>query len=169
MSNNETITQRRRKKGELEQDILSFLRENSGVHETGEIARAIDANTSSISRHLKKMAQRGLVVEVGRGHYHFNDEGVFIARTEAQNRATINRLLNVYDQVLDRYGEVLEQKMTSEMEPSEKALLLNNFKLLASTADVLMKRWSIVHHGHDPNTRQAQEDAKAKTEEGGTA
>ena len=48
----------------------------------------------------------------------------------------------------------------------EKQLLfIENFKWLTMIIDKLMKRWYLVHVGYDTNSRQAQEDAKAKTEE----
>ena len=54
--------------------------------------------------------------------------------------------------------------MLESGEPIEKqADLLNNFKVLASIADPLMKRVYLVHRGYDNNARQAQEDAKANT------
>ena len=84
-------------------------------------------------------------------------------RREAANKRTINHLLNTYDKVVRRYGQLIDEMLASG-EPIEKqADLLNNFKVLASIADPLMKRWSLVHRGYDNNARQAQEDAKAKT------
>ena len=84
-------------------------------------------------------------------------------RREAANKRTINRLLNTYDKVVLRYGELIDEMLESG-EPIEKqADLLNNFKTLASIADPLMKRWNLVNRGYDNNARQAQEDAKENT------
>ena len=84
-------------------------------------------------------------------------------RTAAQNKKTINRLLNLYDEVLMKYSVLIKGVLDSEESLGDKATLLNNFKALSSMADPLMKRWYLVHRGYDSNTRQAQEDAKAKT------
>ena len=85
-------------------------------------------------------------------------------RSSAQNKRTINRILNTYDKVVNRYSDLIDEMLESG-EPIEKqADLLNNFKTLASIADPIMKRWYLVHRGYDNNAKQAQEDAKAKTE-----
>ena len=163
-NDSETKAKRKRKKGELEAEILAFLEDNSGTHKTGKIAESISANKGSVSTTLKKLVKLDLVVAVARGYYRLNDEGVSTARTEKQNKATINKLLNLYDEVLDNYAEVLRATLLDDNKQlSEKATLLNNFKALASMVDTLMKRWSLVHRGYDNNTQQAQEDAKAKT------
>ena len=84
-------------------------------------------------------------------------------RTAVQNKKTINRLLNLYDEVLVKYSGLIKDVLESEESLGDKATLLNNFKALSSMADPLMKRWYLVHRGYDINSRQAQEDAKAKT------
>ena len=55
--------------------------------------------------------------------------------------------------------------MTQREDFEKHLLFIENFKWLTMIADKLMKRWNLEHHGYDTNTRQAQEDAKAKTEE----
>ena len=84
-------------------------------------------------------------------------------RREAANKRTINRLLNTYDKVVVRYGELIDEMLESGESIGAQADLLNNFKTLASIADPLMKRWNLVNRGYDNNARQAQEDAKENT------
>ena len=85
-------------------------------------------------------------------------------RREAANKRTINRLLNTYDKVVERYSELVDAMLLSGEPIAKQADLLNNFKVLASIADPLMTRWNLVHRGYDNNARQAQEDARANTE-----
>lgn len=87
------------------------------------------------------------------------------ARSAEDNEKTINTLMNTYDEVLVLFQSWVLQNMVSEKIDFEKQLLfIENFKWLTMIADKLMKRWSLVHVGYDTNSRQAQEDAKAKTE-----
>ena len=87
------------------------------------------------------------------------------ARSAENNEQTINTLLNTYDEVLAIFQVWVLQNIASQKIDFEQQLLfIENFKWLTIIADKLMKRWSLVHVGYDTNTRQAQEDAKAKTE-----
>ena len=84
-------------------------------------------------------------------------------RAEHKNRQTINRLLNLYDLMLQEYTELI-QNIGQESDPDIKADILTEFKALVTMADPLMKRWNIVHKGYDTNARIAESDAKAKAE-----
>ena len=87
-----------------------------------------------------------------------------VLRSEDANKKTINRLLNIYDSVLDNYETWIADNVGSGTNFEKQLLFMENFKGLTAIGDKLMKRWSLVHVGYDTNTRQAQEDAKAKTE-----
>ena len=80
------------------------------------------------------------------------------------NEETINKLLNTYDEVLVIFQRWVLQNITQAIDFEQQLLFIENFKWLTMIADKLMKRWALVHVGYDTNTRQAQEDAKAKTE-----
>ena len=82
-------------------------------------------------------------------------------RTEPKNKLTINRLLNLYDIALEEYGKLI--KTLAEIEDvKERAAILNDFKVLVSMVDPLMKRWYLVHRGYDSNARIAEAEVKAK-------
>ena len=146
--------------------ILTLLKD--GEKRTGEIVAAISKEDwfinsglqkSFIKARLRDLRSEGLVVQVHQGLYKRS------ARTEEQNRADMDKIVDTYMEAFDWYREVLTEVMTSEAELSDKVKLLNSFKSFAATSDVLMKRWSIVHNGYDTNTSQAKEDAAAKTRE----
>lgn len=142
------------------EQILAVLR--TGEKPKSAILGAVPYSKYYTSRELTKLVRAGKIARVKKGVYKLN-EVLPSVRFEDQNAATINRLLNLYDMVLEKYSDLIEEILADEMTNlEEKAGLLNNFKALASMVDSLMKRWYLVHRGYDSNTRQAQEDAKAK-------
>lgn len=160
--------------------ILDFLANNPGRHPTSKIAEAIDACKNGTSSALSKLARNDEIIRIQQGIYRGKDENAAITQTRftaarehlyseersaKDNEQTINKLLNAYDEVFALFQVWLLNNMVSQEIDFEKQLLfLENFKWLTMIADKLMKRWSLVHVGYDTNTRQAQEDAKAKTE-----
>lgn len=86
-------------------------------------------------------------------------------RTAEANKATANTLMDIYDDVLAKYREWISKKIDSDIDFDKELLFIENLKWLTAIGDKLMKRWSLEHVGYDTNTRQAQEDAKAKTAE----
>ena len=74
---------------------------------------------------------------------------------------TINKLLNLYDKLLDTVAVSIEDEDWKGI--VEKIETIKSLRWLGATVDQLMKRWYLVHRGYDANTRQAQEDAKKKT------
>ena len=86
-------------------------------------------------------------------------------RTAEDNEVTISELLNAYDVVQRDFISNLTDNIGDGTDLQQRAFFLDTLKLLTLVVDKLMKRWSLVHVGYDTNTRQAQEDAKAKTEE----
>ena len=133
----------------------------SGEKRRKQILEAVDGSEGHIDKRLNSLVDQGKILKVGRGVYQLNTD--LLMRFDRQNAYTINRLLNLYDMVLDEYAVLIEKMFKSDKPLEEKAKLLTNFKSLASMADTLMKRWYLVHRGYDNNSRQAQEDAKMKT------
>ena len=82
-------------------------------------------------------------------------------RTEAKNKRTMNRLMNLYDMALEEYSEIIK-KLAETEDLKERAAILSDFKTLVSMIDPLMKRWYLVHRGYDSNARI--EEAKVKAE-----
>ena len=113
------------------------------------------------SLYVRVFAAIDLETQVTAAREHLYSE----ARAAEDNEQTINKLLNAYDEVFALFQVWLLNNLVSQEVDFEKQLLfIENFKWLTLIADKLMKRWSLVHVGYDTNTRQAQEDAKAKTE-----
>ena len=138
-----------------------------------------DVKTPTRDYHVKQLLNRGDIERVQNGIYRkptsatpetqfrqtrkkFSSD----ARSAADNEQTINTLLNTYDEVLALFQRwVLANMVAQEIDFAQQLRFIENFKWLTTIVDKLMKRWSLVHVGYDTNTRQAQEDAKAKTEE----
>ena len=147
--------------------ILDFLANNPGKHKTSEIARAVGLEVNSASTVLGELARDGKITKIKGGTYIGIDTQTQSPddklqqlskqlRTAEDNETIISELLNEYD---DLFKEWVTDKGIS----FEKRL--ERFKLLTMIGDRLLKRWALVHVGYDTNTRQAQEDAKAKTEQ----
>ena len=170
------------KKPSRKEKIVDFLVNNPGTHKTSEIAEALDLSVSNASNVLGELTTEGRITKIRGGTYSGNDEGSAIdvqkelskarkkfssdARSAESNEQTINTLLNTYDEVLAIFQVwVLQNIASQEINFDKQLLFIENFKWLTLIVDKLMKRWNLEHHGYDTNTRQAQEDAKAKTEE----
>ena len=137
-----------------------------------------DLNVSTRDYHVKQLLQRGEIERVKNGVYRkptLTDPQADVAvarkkldsatRDAQDNEQTINNLLNTYDEVVVIFQRWLLQHLTQPINFEQQLLFIENFKWLTMIGDKLMKRWSLVHVGYDTNTRQAQEDAKAKTQE----
>ena len=155
--------------------ILNFLENNPGRHKTCEIAEAIGVDVNGTSPVLTKLTENGEITKIQQGIYTANDSGnpsqqtlrknISALREAAANKETINVLMNTYDIILLAYQSWVLKNIDDGIDFEKQLLFLENFKWLTAIVDKLMKRWSLVHVGYDTNTRQAQEDAKAKTEE----
>ena len=160
--------------------ILNFLANHPGRHKTAKIAEAIGASLPRTSTVLGELVQNSEIKKIKQGTYSENDDSAStptktrpdetlnhiseVLRSEDANKKTIDRLLNIYDSVLDNYETWVRDNVGSGTNFADQLLFIENFKWLTAIGDKLMKRWSLEHVGYDTNTRQAQEDAKAKTE-----
>ena len=84
-------------------------------------------------------------------------------RGEAENTETINKMLNLYDKLLDSVADSIEKEDWNSI--TKKIEAIKSLRWLGATVDQLMKRWYLVHRGYDSNTKQAHEDAIQKTAE----
>lgn len=134
--------------------ILKFL--ESGEKQTKSIAAEVSKSHSYVGGLLRALTVSKKIVKIKKGWYRLSEK--YSPRTEAQNAVTIDRLLNHFDRVVEVV--INDDKSFEDIET-----LLKHCKSLSLTIDKLMHRWYLVHRGYDTNTRQAQEDAKAKTVE----
>ena len=160
----------------IAQHILNVLSENGRMRTKDIIATMPDA-ARKITTELSNMTKAGSIESPKRGFYELpsdtsaqppDDDLNRISealRSPDANKKTIDKLMNIYDDVLDRYEDWVAEKVDSNIDFEKQLLFIDNFKGLTAIGDKLMKRWSLEHVGYDTNTRQAQEDAKAKTAE----
>ena len=163
------------KKPSIADRILEFLKNNPGRHKTAEITKAIGGSnrTSSV---LGELAESGEIQKIKNGTYSristsaetsLNDNLNEISdalRSPDANKNTIDKLMNLYDNHVERYTEWFAENINSNIDFEKQLLFIENFKWLTMIGDKLMKRWSLEHVGYDSNSRQAQEDAKAKAQ-----
>lgn len=163
---------------QTQRNILAFIKKNGESH-IREISDSMPGVKDSVrDYHIKQLRERGEIERVQNGIYripaaidaqtHLREARQKFSsdeRSAENNEQTINTLLNTYDEVLAIFQVwVLQHIASQKIDFEEQLLFIENFKWLTMIADKLMKRWALVHHGYDTNTRQAQEDAKAKTE-----
>lgn len=146
--------------------VLKVLK--SGTKTRAEIDESVPHQKGSISSSITRLEKRGEIVRVEEKSFRLRTEDddrppTENPRGELENAETINKLLNLYDTVLDNVGLTIQKELRSTATIAEKIDLIKSLRWLGATVDQLMKRWSLVHRGYDTNTRQAQEDAKAKT------
>ena len=134
--------------------------------EISEIYKAVSGKKSSIDTNLSRLRKSGKIRRIRKGVYCKNkgpDVPVEVenSRSETENIETINKLLNLYDKLLDTVAVSIEDEDWKGI--VEKIETIKSLRWLGATVDQLMKRWYLVHRGYDTNTRQAVEDAKQKT------
>lgn len=155
--------------------ILDYLANNPGRRRTAEIAEAIGVDVNGTSPVLSELARTGEIKKIKQGIYTANSNGnpsqqtikknIDALREAEANKETIDRLLNIYDGVMGNFETWVANNVGSHTDFGGPLPFLDNFKGLTAIGDKLMKRRAIEHQGYDTNTRQAQEDAKAKTAE----
>lgn len=161
----------------LEKHILDLLKKN-GEMSTREIVATMPDEERNLKEWLVKLRKTGKVDMPVRGRYILASTSTKTQlpnktlkqisdalRAPDANKKTIDRLLNIYDAVLDNYEAWVLENVGRGTDFEKQLLFIENFKGLTAIGDKLMKRWSLEHVGYDTNTRQAQEDAKAKTAE----
>jgi len=161
------------------EDIRNLLKQN-GEMTTKEIAAALPQyKEGSIRSWLTRNKKRGMVDMPHHGVWCLPstststktrpDEELKQISNELRaadaNEKTIDKLLNIYDNLLDNYEGWAADNFKQRIDFEKQLLFIENFKWLTMIGDKLMKRWSLEHVGYDTNTRLAQEDAKAKTAE----
>lgn len=147
------------------ENICAFIGNEIKTRE--EILKGVPGKRPSKLTAFKRLVDRGDVVEVEPDKFRLRNEHddrspAENPRGEVENTETINKLLNLYDIVLDNCGATIKKELSSKATLAEKIDLIKSLRWLGATVDQLMKRWYLVHRGYDSNTRQAQEDAKAK-------
>ena len=131
------------------------------------VQKTLESQPSAVSKTLSEMKGRGEIKNPERGQYHLpiaQDAPAEVenSRGEAENTETINKMLNLYDKLLDTVAVSIEDEDWEGIVGKIEAI--KSLRWLGATVDQLMKRWYLVHRGYDSNTRQAVEDAKQKTE-----
>ena len=152
----------------LDAPIMECL--SDGEKRNHEIYEAVEGSVSSIKKRLRVLEKRGEITNPDRGKYALPEPPVEVQdapvavenpRGEAENTETINKMLNLYDKLLNSVARSIEDEDWDAI--VEKIETIKSLRWLGATVDQLMKRWYLVHRGYDANTRQAQEDAKKKT------
>ena len=151
-------------KPSTEDRILALL--EKGEKKTAEIKKSMPDKATSVGNCLTRLNRQGKILRIDQGVYRLNDVQdapveVENPRGEAENTETINKLLNLYDKLLNSVARSIEAEDWDGI--VEKIETIKSLRWLGATVDQLMKRWYLVHRGYDANTRQAQEDAKQKT------
>lgn len=155
-------------KPEIKSAILECLED--GKKTTAEIKKAVSGKSRTIDTCLSELTKAGKIVRKKKGLYALPESpaavqdtpvGVENSRGEAENIETINKLLTLYDKLLDTVAVSIEDEDWKAI--VEKIETIKSLRWLGATVDQLMKRWYLVHRGYDTNTRQAVEDAKEKT------
>ena len=83
--------------------------------------------------------------------------------TETNNKATINELLDYYADLIAEYRDFAVQNLDAGLPIKLKAL--QEFKSVATTIELLLKRWAFAYLGYDGNSYQARADADAAVAE----
>lgn len=157
-------------KQEIDAKILKYLA--GGQRCSEDVYNNIDAPREALQTRIKRLKASGKIVSVKHGIYALPEdaeaENSFFSRATAKlreksdNAQTINTLLNLYDDVLIGYSLLMREVLNSNVNLESKERFLKDFKDLTLIGDRLLKRWNLENFGYDANTRQAQEDAKAK-------
>ena len=163
--------------------IIALLSSNGEMHSSEIYASLSEVKKSTLKKELGKLKKDGEVVTPrNRSLYRLpTDTSTPETQTRSPNadleqisnelrspdanKKTIDRLMNIYDGVLDNYEAWVRENVGNGTDFEKQLLFIENFKWLTAIGDKLMKRWALEHVGYDTNTRQAQEDAKAKTAE----
>lgn len=163
---------------ELDKHILELLDKNGEMHSKDIFASKPEVNLNTFRKRLSKLKADGKIEMPTRSYYalasappspvalrQHRKKLSDMLRAPDANKKTIDRLLNIYDKLIDCYEGWIEHNVGANTDFEQQLLFIENFKWLTAIGDKLMKRWSLEHVGYDTNTRLAQEDAKAQTQE----
>ena len=147
-------------------NIKAFLADGK-IRTMKEICDAVEGKDKSIDMAVRRLEEKGEIVRKGKAGYRSNEVQDAPAeaensRGESENTETINKLLTLYDKLLDTVADSIEKEDWKGI--TEKIEAIKSLRWLGATVDQLMKRWYLLYRGYDTNTRQAVEDAKHKTE-----
>ena len=152
----------------IDTQILKYLK--NGQRSVKDLYKDLPEPRNTLQNRIKALKRKGDIVSVKHGVYALVGKGnVFFAkavgelRQKEDNERTINALLNLYDEVLIGYSQVMREVLNSDESLEKKENFLLDFKNLTLIGDRLIKRWNLENFGYDNNAKQAQEDAKAKT------
>lgn len=157
----------------LPNQIKSFL--SDGPKHLSEIHEGVKGKRKSVTQAIRRLLSGGGILEdspevfclPGPGNVPVAVQdapaGAENSREASDNIETINKMLNVYDLLLDDIVATLSSELAEKETIEKKIDLIKSLRWVAATIDQLMKRWYLVHRGYDTNTRQAVEDAKQKT------
>lgn len=151
------------KKATIADQILALLSE--GDKWADEIVAGVSAQPVSIRMCLCRLVKAGEIVRVKRGIYRKKEVLEVPGATEnlrknSDNVATINQLLNIYDEVLDDITHKIETE--DWMAAGKQMEVIKSLRWLAGVIDQLMHRWYIVHRGYDANPYLAEADVERK-------
>ena len=162
----------------LDQHILDLLKKNGEMFSRDIYATKPEVSVNTIRGRIAKLKDQNKVEKVKNGLYKLASpsetqtspnetlkHATNALRSAEANKQTIDTLMNLYDEVLKHYTAWVGNNVGGDTDFEKQLLFIENFKWLTAIGDKLMKRWSLEHVGYDTNTRQAQEDAKAKTAE----
>jgi len=162
------MSKRAEKKQQDEEKILNCLA--SGPQTTAILAEVLSCSVRTANDKLNSLIRDGKVKKEKRRYFRIEasepqdtPEVTENPRGEVENTETINKILNLYDTLLDTVALSIKDEDWKGV--IEKVETIKSLRYLGATVDQLMKRWYLVHRGYDANTRQAQEDAKKKTAE----
>ena len=160
----------------LDEHIIDLLKKNGEMHSRDILASKPEISPNTFRKRIAKLKQEGVIempkksiyalsgssqqTRLDKEHNQISDA----LRSADANKNTIDKLMNLYDKHVDRYMQWFDKSVDDDTD-FEQCQFIENFKGLTAIGDKLMKRWSLEHVGYDTNTRQAQEDAKAKTAE----
>lgn len=161
----------------LDEHIIDLLKKNGEMHSRDILASKPEISPNTFRKRIAKLKQEGVIKMPKKSIYALSgssqqtlldkelNEISNALRSADDNKNTIDKLMNLYDKHIERYAQWFEKSVDDDTDFQEQLQFLENFKGLTAIGDKLMKRWSLEHVGYDTNTRQAQEDAKAKTAE----
>lgn len=146
-----------RQKGQIRIEIMQLFLENPDeILTTGEIASETGIHKSVVSRELKVLTEQLQITKLKAGQYRLADFAVSSERSQEDNKETIDRLLNYFDEKLPEWScSVRLAFMRGEIDIGI-AMMRN----MTRSADILLHRWALINKGYDANPEQARQDVK---------